>query len=95
MAIIFGITKPNCESKSCCDQKMDRMFCSSVLQQDLCLNFHHLHLVIVPYLTSFVIVISPLVFLMSAKFEISGMNPSLQFRRFRLERGSNLGPLDQ
>ena len=81
MAIIFGITKPNYESKSCCDQKTDRMFCSSVLQQvaanNLCLNFNHLHLVIVPYLTSYVIVISPLVFLMSAKFEIIGIKSRL------------------
>ena len=81
MAIIFGITKPNYESKSCCGQKMDRMFCSSVLQQvaanNLCLNFHHLHLVIVPYLTSYGIVISPLVSLMSAKFEIIGIKSRL------------------
>ena len=44
------------------------MFCSIVLQQvaatNLCLKFHHLHLVIVPYLTSYVIFISPLVSLM-------------------------------
>ena len=81
MAIIFGITKPIYESKSCCDQKMDRMFCSSVLQQvaanNLCLDFHHLDLVIVPYLTSYVIVISPLVSLMSAKFEIIGIKSRL------------------
>ena len=61
---------------------MDRMFCSSVLQQvaanNLCLNFHHLHLVIVSYLTSYVIVISPLVSLMSAKFEIIGIKSRLQ-----------------
>ena len=82
MAIIFGITKPNYETKCCCDQKMDRMFCSSVLQQvaanNLCLNFHHLHLVIVPYLTPYMIVISPLVSLMSAKFEIIGIKSRLQ-----------------
>ena len=62
-------------------KKMDRMFCSSVLQQEaannLCLNFQHLHLVIVPYLTSNVIVISPLVSLMSAKFEIIGIKSRL------------------
>ena len=61
---IFGIPKPNCEAKGFCDQKMDRMFCSSVLRQvaanDLCLNFHHMHLVIVPYLTSYRIVIHQL-----------------------------------
>ena len=81
MAIIFGITKPNYEPKSCCDQKMDRMFCSSVLQQvaanNLYFNFHHLHLVIVSYLTSYVIVISPLVSLMSAIFEIIGIKSCL------------------
>ena len=78
MAIIFGITKPYSESKGCCDQKMDRTFCFSVLQQvaanNLCLNF----LVIVPYLTSYVIVISPLVSLMSAKFEIIGIKSRLR-----------------
>ena len=61
---------------------MDRRFCSSVPQQvaanNLCLNFHHLHLVIVPYLTSYEIVISPLVSLMSAKFEIIGIKSRLR-----------------
>ena len=93
MAIIFGKTKPNYESKSCCDQKMDRMFCASVLQQvaanNLCLNFHHLHLIIVPYLTSYVIVISSLVFLMSVKFEIIGIKS--RFRRVILLSGGGGG----
>ena len=47
---------------------MDRIFCSYVLQQvatkNLCLKFLHLHLDIVPYLTSYVIVISSIVSLM-------------------------------
>ena len=70
---------------------MDRMFCSSVLQQvaanNLCLNFHHLHLVIVPYLTSNVIVISQLVSLMSAKFEIIGIKSRLRTSHLLLSGG--------
>ena len=48
-----------------------------IVANNLCLNFHHLHLVIIPYLTSNVIVISPLVSLMSAKFEIIGTKSCL------------------
>ena len=69
-------------TQGCYDQKMDRMFCSSVLQQvaanNLGLNFHHLHLVIVPYLTPYMLVFSPLVSLMSAKFGIIGIKSRLQ-----------------
>ena len=40
---------------------MDRMFCSRVVQEivanNLCFKFHQVYLVIIPYLTSYMIVI--------------------------------------
>ena len=48
-------------------------------------------LVIVPYLTSYVIVISPLVSLMSAKFEITGIKSRLRMSHLLSGGGGGSG----